>query len=254
LSTLSVNTAVSNSTSTSASVSAVAAAHEAEAAASLVAHAASAVGNIAAHAASANVLATAPGVLPAVLKLLQSDRPDTREMAAGAARNLALTEIGRGALVRSPGFLKALLACLMHGGGAGRPASARGGLAAAAGGRLSPMRTSWGAGAGGSTSPSPGASPAWGAGAGKLAEQSSNDDVVVAAAVVSAADLREKHAAAGCLVNLSSDGACLGALAQTPSVAGLPLPGGARLATWTMYFLKSLYVFCDQTHQNIYKR
>ena len=116
--------------------------------ASLVAHVASAVGNIAAHAASANVLATAPEVLPAMLRLLRSDRTEVREMAAGTARNLALTAVGRCALLKSPGFLKALLACIMHDGGAGRPASARGGLAAAAGGSLSPMRTSWRGGSG----------------------------------------------------------------------------------------------------------
>jgi len=37
-------------------------------------------------------------------------------------------------------------------------------------------------------------------------------------AAFSAAALREKHAALGCLVNLSSDSACLAALAQCPSV------------------------------------
>jgi hypothetical protein len=55
-------------------------------------------------------------VLAAVLRLLRAERPDIREMGAATSRNLALTEIGRGALVKTKGLVQALLACLMHAG------------------------------------------------------------------------------------------------------------------------------------------
>ena len=84
-----------------------------ESVAALLAHAASAVGNIAAHTASAGLLAPAPGLIPGLARLLGGPRPGAaREMAAGAARNLALTAAGRKALRSTPGFLAKVLVSL----------------------------------------------------------------------------------------------------------------------------------------------
>ena len=84
-----------------------------ESVAALLAHAASAVGNIAAHTASAGLLAPAPGLIPGLARLLGGPRPGSaREMAAGAARNLALTAAGRKALRSTPGFLAKVLVSL----------------------------------------------------------------------------------------------------------------------------------------------
>ena len=86
---------------------------ETESVAALLAHAASAVGNIAAHTASAGLLAPAPGLIPGLARLLGGPRPGAaREMAAGAARNLALTAAGRKALRSTPGFLAKVLVSL----------------------------------------------------------------------------------------------------------------------------------------------
>ena len=86
---------------------------ESESVAALLAHAASAVGNIAAHTASAGLLAPAPGLIPGLARLLGGPRPGAaREMAAGAARNLALTAAGRKALRSTPGFLAKVLVSL----------------------------------------------------------------------------------------------------------------------------------------------
>ena len=86
---------------------------ETESVAALLAHAASAVGNIAAHTASAGLLAPAPGLIPGLARLLGGPRPGAaREMAAGAARNLALTAAGRRALRSTPGFLAKVLVSL----------------------------------------------------------------------------------------------------------------------------------------------
>ena len=86
---------------------------ESESVAALLAHAASAVGNIAAHTASAGLLAPAPGLIPGLARLLGGPRPGAaREMAAGAARNLALTAAGRRALRSTPGFLAKVLVSL----------------------------------------------------------------------------------------------------------------------------------------------
>ena len=86
---------------------------ESESVAALLAHAASAVGNIAAHTASAGLLAPAPGLIPGLARLLGGRRPGAaREMAAGAARNLALTAAGRRALRSTPGFLAKVLVSL----------------------------------------------------------------------------------------------------------------------------------------------
>ena len=84
-----------------------------ESVAALLAHAASAVGNIAAHTASAGLLVPAPGLIPGLARLLGGPRPGSaREMAAGAARNLALTAAGRKALRSTPGFLAKVLVSL----------------------------------------------------------------------------------------------------------------------------------------------
>jgi hypothetical protein len=86
---------------------------ETESVAALLAHAASAVGNIAAHTASAGLLAPSPGLIPGLARLLGGPRPGAaREMAAGAARNLALTAAGRKALRSTPGFLAKVLVSL----------------------------------------------------------------------------------------------------------------------------------------------
>ena len=112
----------------------------------LLAHAASAVGNIAAHPASAGLIAPAPGLVPGLARLLAGARPEVREMAAGAARNLALTAAGRKALRQTDGFVGKILVSL------------------------------------GSTSAG------------------------------------ERHAAVGCLVNLSDDPSSLGSLAEAPGL------------------------------------
>ena len=112
----------------------------------LLAHAASAVGNIAAHPASAGLIAPAPRLVPGLARLLTGARPEVREMAAGAARNLALTAAGRKALRQTEGFVGKILVSL------------------------------------GSTSAG------------------------------------ERHAAVGCLVNLSDDPSSLGSLADAPGL------------------------------------
>ncbi|ACO61910.1 predicted protein [Micromonas commoda] len=112
----------------------------------LLAHAASAVGNIAAHPASAGLIAPAPRLVPGLARLLTGARPEVREMAAGAARNLALTAAGRKALRQTDGFVGKILVSL------------------------------------GSTSAG------------------------------------ERHAAVGCLVNLSDDPSSLGSLADAPGL------------------------------------
>ena len=112
----------------------------------MLAHAASAVGNIAAHPASAGLIAPAPRLVPGLARLLTGARPEVREMAAGAARNLALTAAGRKALRQTDGFVGKILVSL------------------------------------GSTSAG------------------------------------ERHAAVGCLVNLSDDPSSLGSLAEAPGL------------------------------------